>query len=304
MVYKEKKGKTSNFRLAVCEKLIEIALFSSSSISVFVVTALTYIFFYESAKFFSSVSIVEFLTGTKWAPLYKPSYFGVLPLVAGTFLTTIIGLVIAVPIGILMAIYLSQFADARIRNFIKIFLEILYSIPTIVYGYLALLVLTPILKKIFPDIQVFNALSAGIMMGFMLLPIIASLSDDAMSSVPKHLKEAALALGSTKIDVALRVVLPASMSGIIASIILAVSRAVGETMIVAIAAGSTPNLTLNPLKSVQTMTAFIAQVSMGDAPQGSVEYQSIFAVGFVLFLITLLLNIIGKRISRWKTGSY
>ncbi|MCX7831710.1 MAG: phosphate ABC transporter permease subunit PstC [Actinobacteria bacterium] len=281
------------------ERAIVSILAASSFLSIIVTVALTLILFTEAIIFFEKVSLKEFLTGTKWAPLFYDPSFGVLPLVAGTFLTTMIAIVIALPLGLIIAIYLSEYSNKKFRHYVKIFLEFLYSIPTIVYGYLALVVFTPFLKKYIP-VEIFNAFSASVMMGVMILPIIASLSEEAFSSVPKDLREASLALGATRLDTVLKVVLPYSVSGVLASVILAVSRAIGETMIVAVAAGSTPNFTLNPFVSVQTMTAYIAQVSMGDTPFGSIEYASIYAVGFLLFVITFTLNYLSRVVFRWQ----
>ncbi len=286
------------------ERAIERLLSLSSYVSILTSALIFLIFFIESIDFFREVSVVEFFTGTKWAPLFKPQHFGVLPLIAGTFLTSAIACIFAIPIGLLTAIYLSQYAKKVFRNIVKPLLEVLVGIPTVVYGYFALVLLTPAIKQILPQTKVFNALSAGLIMGVMILPIIASLSEDAMTAVPKHIKEGALAIGATKFETTIKVIIPAARSGIIASFILALSRAIGETMIVAIAAGASPNLTLNPLESVQTMTAYIAQVSLGDTPFGSIEYKTIFAVGFLLFLFTLALNIIGKALLGWKQEIY
>jgi len=254
----------------------------------------------ETARFFQQVSIVEFLTGTRWTPLFASKKFGVLPLVNGTFLVAGGAMIIALPLGLLAAIYLSEYASERSRKILKPLLEILAGIPTVVYGYFALLFVTPILKSIFPQTQTFNAASASIVMGFMILPLVASLSEDAMSAVPHSLRQAAYALGSTKLDVSLRVVVPAALSGIAAAFILAISRAIGETMIVAIAAGQQPKLTLNPLESIETMTAYIVQVSLGDTPQQSLAFQTIFAVGTLLFVMTLIMNLL----SHWFTRRF
>lgn len=250
----------------------------------------------ETLSFFRDVSIVEFVTSTKWTPLFVPKNFGIAPLLLGTLLITAIGIMIAIPVGLGAAIYLSEYASPRTRKVLKPFLEILAGIPTVVYGYIALLFFTPLLKKILPGINVFNALSASIAIGIMVLPMIASLSEDALYAVPGSLREGAYALGSDKHEVIGRIVLPAARSGIMASIILAISRAVGETMIVVIAAGSTPNLTINPLESIQTITAYIVQVSLGDTPYGSLEYKTIFAAGMVLFLLTFVINMIARRV--------
>lgn len=300
---KVKQRKNSPFRKWK-ERVIEGLLSLSSLTSILTTFLIVAILLVESIEFFKDVSLLDFLTGTKWTPLFKPQHFGVLPLIAGTFLTSVIACLFAMPVGLLTAIYLSQYAKPAFRNLVKPVLEILVGIPTVVYGYFALVLVTPLLKSILPQIKIFNALSAGLVMGVMIVPIISSLSEDAMSAVPKHLKEGALALGATKFDVTFRVVIPASLSGIIASFILAISRAIGETMIVALAAGATPNLTFNPLESVQTMTAYIVQVSLGDTPFGSIEYRTIFAVGLLLFIFTLILNVIGRVLVKWKREIY
>lgn len=286
------------------EKLIEGILSLSSLVSILTTITIVVILLTESFSFFEKVSVLDFLTGTKWTPLYEPQRFGVLPLLSGTFLTAGIACLVAMPVGILTAVYLSQYAKPAFRNIIKPFLEILIGIPTVVYGYFALILVTPIIKKIFPQTNVFNALSAGLVMGIMIIPIISSLSEDAMSAVPKTVREGALAMGATKLETTFKVIIPSSVSGIIASFILAISRAIGETMIVTLAAGATPNLTINPLESIQTMTAYIVQVSLGDTPFGSIEYRTIFAVGLLLFLLTLILNIIGKVLVGWKEEIY
>lgn len=282
------------------EASVEKVLALSSSISILTTLILIAILLFESAEFFRKVNVFEFLSSIKWAPLFSPPSYGVLPLVAGTFLTSLIALLVAAPIGLFTAIYLSQYAPKKVRSIIKPLLEVLVGVPTVVYGYYALVFVTPFLKKFIPDLEVFNALSAGLVMGIMIIPVVASISEDVMSSIPRHVKEGAYALGATKLDTTLKVIIPAASSGIIASLLLAFSRAIGETMIVAMAAGSTPNFTLNPFKGVQTMTAYIAQVSLGDTPFGSIEYYSIYAVALLLFLITLVFNIIGRRIAGWK----
>jgi phosphate transport system permease protein len=252
----------------------------------------------ETVLFFRQVSILEFLTGTRWTPLFADKSFGVLPLVNGTLLVAAGAMVIALPLGLLSAIYLSEYAAPPTRKTLKPALEVLAGIPTVVYGYFALLFITPLLRRWFPEAQVFNAASASIAMGFMILPMVASISEDAMSAVPLSLRYAAYALGSTRLEVSLRVVVPAALSGIAASFILGISRAVGETMIVVIAAGQTPRMTLNPLESIATMTAYIVQVSLGDTPQQSLEYHTIFAVGMLLFLMTLAMNVASHAITR------
>lgn len=282
------------------ERLVRRLLAAASSISILTTLTILAILLVESFRFFSRVPVTEFLFGTQWTPLFTPKHFGVLPLVAGTFLTTGIACLVAIPVGLFTAVFLSQYARPSVRNVIKPFLEILSGIPTVVYGYFALVLVTPFLRKFFPQMNVFNALSAGLVMGIMIIPIVSSLSEDAMSAVPRHIREGALAMGATKLETTLKVIIPYSLSGIIASFILAISRAIGETMIVTLAAGATPKLTLNPFESIQTMTAYIVQVSLGDTPAGSIEYQTLFAVALLLFLITLVLNIIGKVIVNWN----
>jgi phosphate transport system permease protein len=252
----------------------------------------------EASTFFRNVSIFEFLGGARWAPLFVPQSFGVLPLLLGSLLVAFGAAAVALPIGLASAIYLSEYAPSGLRAVLKPALEVLAGIPTVVYGFFALTFVTPILQGIWPETQVFNALSASIVMGIMIIPVVASLSEDALTAVPLSLREAAYALGATKLEVSVRTVLPAALSGVVASFILAISRAIGETMIVAIAAGATPNMSLNPLESVQTMTAYIVQVSMGELAFGTVEYQTIFAVGLTLFAITLLMNILSIFVLR------
>jgi phosphate transport system permease protein len=258
----------------------------------------------DGKAFFQEVSPVEFLTGREWAPTYSPPRFGVLPLLCGTFLVAGIAALFGMPIGILSAVYLSEYSSPRVRSIIKPVLELLAGVPSVVYGYVALMFITPyVLKPVLQDILgfevgVFNALSAGIVVGIMILPMVCSLSEDALRAVPRSLREAGYALGSTKFDVSTKVVLPAAISGIVASFILAISRAVGETMAVMMAGGNTPKLTLNPLNGIQTMTSFIASISMGETPTGSIEYKSLYAVGLSLFCITLIMNIISQRVMR------
>lgn len=250
----------------------------------------------ESYDFFKQVPILDFLFGTKWEPLLEPKSFGVLPLVSGTFLIMVGSAIIAVPAGLLIAIYLSEYATHHMRSTLKPVLEILAGIPTVVYGYFALTFITPIIKMIFPSVQIFNAASAAIVVGIMILPMIASLCDDAFHAVPQELRDGAYALGATNFEVISQVVTPAAKSRIGAAIILALSRAIGETMAVTLAAGATPNLTFNPFESIQTMTAYIVQVSLGDTEAGGIEYQTSFAVAALLFAITLTLNIIGNKL--------
>ena len=254
--------------------------------------------------FFREVSVVEFFTEKRWTPMFEPQHFGVAPLVGGTLLTAGIAILVALPIGLASAVYLSEYARDRVRRVLKPLLEILAGVPTVVYGYFALTFITPLLQNIFPNLIVFNALSAGLVMGIMIIPMVSSLSEDAMVAVPRSLRNAAYGLGATRFEVATRVVMPAAVSGIVAACILALSRAVGETMIVAIAAGSTPRLTLNPLESIQTMTAYIVQISLGETPHGTVEYYTIFAVGLLLFVMTLLMNLFGQWFVRRYREKY
>lgn len=278
------------------EGLIHLALFVCASISVLVTVGIVIVLLYESVQFFFDVSVVDFLTGTRWTPLLKPQHFGILPLMCGTLLVAAGSAIVAVPIGLGTAIYLSEYASPRFRDIVKPLLEILAGIPSVVYGYLAIVFVSPIIRQIFPSAGVFNAASACIVVGIMILPMIISLSEDVLQSVPLSLRGAAFALGANKFEVTVRVVVPAALSGIIASFLLAISRAIGETMAVTLAAGATPKLTLNPLDSIQTMTAYIVQVSQGDTPTGTVEYRTIFAVGLMLFISTMLMNIISQYI--------
>lgn len=275
-----------------------MVLFLFSAVSVLTTLGIVGVLLYESVSFFAAVSPFDFLTGTRWTPLFQPQHFGVLPLLTGSVLIALGAAVVALPLGLLSAIYLSEYAHDRVRRVVKPVLEVLAGIPTVVYGYFALLFVTPILKTIWPATDIFNAASASIVVGIMIIPMVSSLSEDAMSAVPRALREGAYALGATKFEVATRTVVPAALSGILASFILAISRAIGETMIVTIAAGATPVLTLNPFRSVQTMTAYIAQTSMGELPHGSIEYTTIFAVGLTLFFLTLLMNIVSGMVLR------
>ena len=274
------------------EWFIEKALFLSALFSVFITIGILSVLIFETLEFFKVVSIVDFLTDTQWTPLFSEKHFGILPLFAGTFVTTIIAMAVSLPVGVITAIYLSEYASNKVRIFIKPILEILAAVPTVVYGYFALLFVTPLLQKVIPDMSGFNSLAPGIVMGIMIIPIIASLSEDAMHAVPMSLREGALALGATRFQVAIKVVIPAALSGIAVSFILGISRAVGETMIVAIAAGQQPRLTLNPLVPIETVTAYIVQVSLGDTPTGTIEYSTIFAAGMSLFAVTFVLNIV------------
>lgn len=273
------------------ERAIEGALLASAAVSVLTTAGIILVLGVETAGFFREVPIREFLTGTEWTPLFANARFGVLPLVAGTALVAAIAMLLAVPFGLLAAIYLSEYAPDRVRRVVKPALEVLAGVPTVVYGYFALTFVTPLLQRVVPGTAGFNALGPGLVMGLMILPLITSLSEDAMQAVPAGLREGAYALGATRAETAWHVVVPAALSGITAAAILAVSRAVGETMIVAIAAGQQPRLTANPLVPIETMTAYIVQVSLGDTPQGTLEYRTIFAVGALLFLLSFGLNL-------------
>ena len=268
----------------------------SAFLSVITTIGIIFVLTTESAEFFKEVSFFEFLFGTRWEPLLEPKSFGVLPLVSGT-ITIVIGAgLIAHPIGIMTAIYLSEYASPKTRSTIKPTLEILAGIPTVVYGYFALTFITPLIRTVFPATQIFNSASASIVVGIMILPMVASLCDDAIRSVPTSLRQGGFSMGATTFEVTKSIVVPGAFSGIIASFVLALSRAFGETMAVTLAAGATPNLTINPLESIQTMTAYIVQVSLGDTPAGGIEYQTIFAVGALLFFVTLSMNIFANHI--------
>ena len=280
------------------ERAIRGALLACGLVSILTTVGIVAVLVWESIGFFREVSPWEFLTGTQWTPLFKPQHFGVLPLVCGSLLVAVGASLIALPVGLASAIYLAEYAPERVRKTLKPVLEILAGIPTVVYGYFALTFITPVIREIFPGTGVFNAASAAIVVGVMIIPMVASLSEDALYAVPRHLREASYGLGATKYETITRVVVPAALSGIIASFILAISRAIGETMAVTLAAGATPKLTVNPLESIQTMTAYIVQVSLGDTPFGTIEYKTIFAVGLLLFMITLAMNILSRIILR------
>ena len=282
------------------ESLIKAGLALCAFISIITTAVIIIILFKESSGFFSHVKLTEFLFGTQWVPLFEPSSYGVLPLLWGTASITLGAALIAIPIGLASAIYMSEYASSRVRSVIKPILELLAGIPTVVYGYFALTFVTPMLKTVLPNIQVFNALSGAIVVGIMILPMIATLSDNALRAVPDTLRQGAYALGATSFEVTSSVVLPTALSGVMASFLLAISRAIGETMAVTLAAGATPNLSLSFQESIQTMTAYIVQVSLGDTPAGGIAYQTIFAVAALLFLITLTLNIC----SQWILNRY
>ncbi len=290
-------------RVRLEERVMRVLLFLCALIGVLTTVAIVVILFSESLGFFRAVPLGEFLSGTTWSPLLEPRRFGVLPLIAGTALTSLVAMAFAGPVGLLLAVYLSEYAHPRIRKVVKPTMEVLAGIPTVVYGYFALTFLTPLLQRFIPGLEGFNALSAGLVMGVMILPTIASLSEDALYAVPNSLRYGSLALGATRFQTTWGVVVPAAMSGISASFILGISRAVGETMIVAIAAGQQPNFTFNPIYAVETMTAFIVRVVKGDIVYGSVEYRTIFAVGLLLFLITLALNLISEAIRQRYRGA-
>lgn len=280
------------------EGAVEVVLFLAAFSAVATTIAILYILISESVGFFDKVSVLEFLTDTQWTPLFADPHYGILPLLSGTLLTSAVAMLVAIPCGTIAAIYLSEFAAPRLREIFKPALELLAAIPTVVYGYFALLFVTPLLQKIFPNLPGFNMLSAGLVMGLMIIPSISSISEDAMRAVPVGLREGSYAMGSTRWQTAIKVVFPAAVSGISAAYILGISRAVGETMIVAIAAGLQPVLTWNPFEQAATITAYIVQVSLGDLPHGSLEYQTIFAAGLTLVLMTLVLNIIGYFLAK------
>lgn len=277
------------------EKVIEVGLASAAVITILTTIGIIWVLLSQTIDFFSDVSIIDFLTDTQWTPLFADKHFGILPLVAGTFLTTFIAILVALPVGLTIAVYLNEYAPKNFRKIIKPLLEILAAVPTVVYGFFALSVITPFLQSIIPGMAGFNALSSGIVMGIMIIPLITSLSEDALFAVPKSLREASYGMGSTRLQTAFKVMVPAASSGIIVSVILGISRAVGETMIVAIAAGQQPRLTMNPLVPIETITTYIVQVSTGDVAHGSLEYKTIFAAGMALFVFTFILN----NISYW-----
>jgi len=282
-----------SFRRNLRERFIEVLLLLSAMLSVAIMLAIIVMLVKESFVFFQHVSIWEFLTDTQWTPLFDDAHYGILPLVSGTVVSSFIALLVALPLGTLIAIYLSEFAPFAVREIAKPFLELLGGVPTVVYGYFALLFVTPLLQVIFPELPGFSLLSAGLVMGIMIIPYVSSMTEDAMRAVPMNLREGSYAMGATRFQTAIRVVMPAAFSGIAAAYILGISRAVGETMVVAIAAGMQPNLTWNPMEPAATITAYIVQVSLGDLPHGSIGYQTIFAAGLTLLILTLVFNIIG-----------
>jgi len=286
------------------DRVIETFLLAAALVAVFTTLAIVVILIKESSAFFEHVRIMDFLTDTLWTPLFADAHYGILPLVAGTLTTTIVALLVAMPLGTIIAIYLSEFAPYRTRETVKPVLELLGAVPTVVYGYFALTMVTPVLQKIIPDLPGFNMLSAGLVIGLMIIPYVSSLSEDAMRAVPRYMREGSYAMGATRLQTALRVVVPGAFSGLAAAFILGISRAVGETMVVAIAAGMQPNLTFDPREPAATITAYIVQVSLGDLPHGSIGYQSIFAAGLVLMILTLLFNVVGFSLTRRFRQAY
>ena len=291
-------------RRMVVERLVHAVLFACAALSVLTTVGIVVTLLGETIQFFGEVPVLDFLTGTRWTPLFASQHFGVLPLVNGTLAVAVVALAVAVTIGLLTAVFLSEYAPPRLRAAIKPVLEVLAGIPTVVYGYFALLFVTPILEGIFPQTSRFNVASAGIVMGFMILPMLASISEDALRAVPRDLRQGAFALGATRFEVVTRVVMPGALSGILAAIILSVSRAIGETMIVYLAAGGRPDLGFDLLKGMQTMTAYIASVSLGDTPQDTIEFRTIFAVGTLLFMTTFVMNILSDVIMRRFREAY
>ena len=288
----------------VKERAIELVLFAAALVSVLTTAGIIWVLVSESYHFFEHVPISDFLTDTMWTPLFSEPRYGIMPLLLGTVTTSLVALVVAIPLGTIIAAYLSEFASPRVRETVKPFLELLGGIPTIVYGYFALTVVTPLLQTIWPELPGFSMLSAGLVMGIAIVPYISSLTEDAMRAVPMSLREGAYGMGSTRFQTAIRVVIPAALSGVLSAYILGISRAVGETMIVAVAAGMQPNFTMDPTEPAQTISAYIVQVALGDLPHGSIGYQSIFAAGLSLMLMTLVFNILGHVIRRRYREAY
>jgi phosphate transport system permease protein len=286
------------------ERAIELVLMLAACVSVFTTAGIVYILVKESVLFFSTVPLWDFLTDTQWTPLFSDAHFGIIVLLSGTVSSSLVALSIAIPLGTIIAIYLSEFAGHQTREIMKPVLELLSGVPTIIYGYFALLFVTPLIQQIYPGLPGFNILSAGIVMGIMIIPYVSSLSEDAMRAVPMSLREGSYAMGATRFQTAVKVVVPAALSGIAAAYILGISRAVGETMILAVAAGMQPNLTLNPLEPAATITAYIVQVALGDLPHGSIGYQTIFAAGLMLMLLTLMFNLLGYWLRRRYREAY
>ncbi|WP_112181320.1 MULTISPECIES: phosphate ABC transporter permease subunit PstC [Paraliobacillus] len=301
LISKKRAGRSFS---SIIEKAVPVLLFLIAMISLLTTIGILFTLLTETIHFFSRVSIIEFFTGTILRPLSQNPEFGILPLISGTIISSVIAMLVAGPIGIMTAIYLSEYATDRVRRTLKPLLELLAGIPTIVYGFFAFTFVTPLLREFIPGLEATNVLSPGIVMGIMIIPMIASLSEDAMSSVPNAMREGALALGATKLEVTFRVIVPAALSGIIASFVLGISRAIGETMILTIASGSSKNFTLDVTQSMQTMTAYIVEVSGGDAPAGSTIYYSLYAVAMTLFCFTLLMNIVARYVSRRYREEY
>ena len=287
-----------NLRRNILERFIEFGLLCSGIFAIFITLAIIYVLVSEAIPFFQHVSLYDFLTDTVWTPNYSIKHYGIMELVSGTLTTTFIALFVAVPLGTITAIYLSEFASHKVRETIKPVLELLVGVPTVVFGYFALMLVTPLLQKIYPDLTTFNMLGPGIVMGIMIVPYIASVAEDAMRAVPMAMREGAYAMGATRFQTAIKVITPAAISGIIAAYILAISRAVGETMIVAIAAGQQPNFTFNPVESAATITSYIVSVALGDLEHGGIGFQSIFAAGLTLLIMTLMFNIIGHAVRK------
>jgi len=287
-----------NLRRNILERFIEFGLLCSGIFAIFITLAIIYVLVSEAIPFFQHVSLYDFLTDTVWTPNYSIKHYGIMALVSGTLTTTFIALFVAVPLGTITAIYLSEFATHKVRETIKPVLELLVGVPTVVFGYFALMLVTPFLQKIYPDLTTFNMLGPGIVMGIMIVPYIASVAEDAMRAVPMAMREGAYAMGATRFQTAVKVITPAAISGIIAAYILAISRAVGETMIVAIAAGQQPNFTFNPVESAATITAYIVSVALGDLEHGGIGFQSIFAAGLTLLIMTLIFNIMGHAVRK------
>ncbi|MBC7742942.1 MAG: phosphate ABC transporter permease subunit PstC [Bdellovibrionaceae bacterium] len=294
------KRRLRNFK----ESLIGLSLFLCALSSVLITFGVIYTLISEALPFFKDVSLKNFILDREWTPLFENPQYGILTLMSGTFLTTAIALTIAIPLGTVAAVFLSEYCSHRAREIFKPLLELLAAVPTVVYGYFALLFITPLLQKIIPSLESFNALSAGLVMGIMIIPYISSLSEDAMRAVPLHLREGSLAMGASKLQTSFNVIVPAAFSGIASAYVLGISRALGETMVVAIAAGLQPRLSLNPLESTQTLTAYIVQVSMGDLPQGSIGYRTIYVAGLVLLILTLTFNLIGQNIRARMENKY
>jgi len=286
------------------DRIVEALLLAAGLVAVFTTIAIVVVLVVESSGFFEHVSIKDFLTDTMWTPLFADAHYGIMPLVSGTLTVTGVALLVAIPLGTAIAIYLSEFAGHRLREIVKPVLELIGAVPTVVFGYFALLMVTPLLQKLMPDLPGFNMLSAGLVIGIMIVPYVASVGEDAMRAVPRYMREGSYAMGATRLQTALRVVVPGALSGLAAAYILGISRAIGETMVVAIAAGMQPTLTFDPRDQAATITAYIVQVSLGDLPHGSIGYQSIFAAGLVLLLMTLVFNVIGFFLTRRFREAY